>query len=146
MSTATQKERRPFHETIVEAIKNSVGNDVPILIELLRATKIPRGHDEIIVAVKEQWGHLGYWAQEVADIVANLSKQKEETEQKVSSPSSNDKARALMIVIEKMIARYENFHRDDNPLDEKMFKLFETAKKIDFAKTEAEFHSAIADL
>lgn len=54
------------------------------------------------------------------------------------------KARLLMIVVERMIARYQNQHAGN--LDEEIFKLFETAKKVKFAETEADFQNALADL
>ena len=53
------------------------------------------------------------------------------------------KARALMIVIEKIIARN---HQGLTSLDEKTFKLFELAKRVHYAKNEEEFQSAVADL
>lgn len=54
------------------------------------------------------------------------------------------KARALMIIIEKIIARHQNIH--NRCVDEGMFKLFEKAKQINRAKTEDEFQLAIAGL
>lgn len=42
------------------------------------------------------------------------------------------RARVLMIIIEKMIATYQNSHRGN--LDEEIFKLFEKAKTVSHAK------------
>ena len=49
-----------------------------------------------------------------------------------------------MIVIEKIIARYQNQHADNQ--DEEMFKLYEKAKSIRLAKSEKDFQDAVADL
>ena len=71
-------ERRPFHETIVDAIRRVSVYNLPLLADLIRETKIPKGHDEIIAAWKEKTaglmideGGFGF------DIVADLLKQKE---------------------------------------------------------------------
>lgn len=58
------------------------------------------------------------------------------------------KAKALMIVIEKIIGRYQR--NIDKAVgcytDEEIFKLFEKAKIISRAENETEFQAAIADL
>jgi hypothetical protein len=53
------------------------------------------------------------------------------------------KARALMIVVEKMIALHR---KGDTFLGEDAFKLFELAKRIHYAGTEEEFRAAVAEL
>ncbi len=53
------------------------------------------------------------------------------------------KATALMIIIEKIISRH---HQGHIRLDEETFKLFEVAKRINYADTEEEFQGAIANL
>jgi hypothetical protein len=64
--------------------------------------------------------------------------------EKANGTPERKRARALMIVVEKMIVRYQNQHAGN--LDEEMFKLFETAKKVKFAETERDIQNAIADL
>jgi hypothetical protein len=54
------------------------------------------------------------------------------------------KMRALMIIILKMITRYQRIHTGD--LDEEIFRLFEKAKTIKFAEKEKDFEDAIAGL
>ncbi len=59
--------------------------------------------------------------------------------------SGNDrKARALMIVIEKMIARYQNSHTGN--LDEEIFKLYEKAKRVCWAKKDNSLTEAIKNI
>ena len=54
------------------------------------------------------------------------------------------KSRAFMIVIEKMIARYQNSHRGNT--DEEMFKLYERAKRVHYAKNSAQLTEAIRSI
>jgi len=56
----------------------------------------------------------------------------------------NKKERALMIVMQMMIARYQNIHADN--LDEGIFRLFEMAKAVRRAETEEDFRAIIRDL
>lgn len=51
---------------------------------------------------------------------------------------------ALMIIIEKMVARYQNQHR--NNLDEKIFVLFEKAKRVYRAENIEILMDAVKDL
>ncbi len=48
-------EKKPFHESILDTIKNVRSVKELELVEgLLMATKIPKGHDEIIAALVEK--------------------------------------------------------------------------------------------
>lgn len=67
----------------------------------------------------------------------------QEAQKPAQSSSYDRKALALMIVIEKIIARYQNQHAGN--LDEGIFKLFKIAKSIDFAKSEKDLQSAIIE-
>lgn len=49
-----------------------------------------------------------------------------------------------MIVIEKLIARYQNSHGGN--LNEDIFKLFEKAKRVHHAKDQASLTEAINDI
>ncbi|MDI6734540.1 MAG: hypothetical protein QMD50_03605 [Patescibacteria group bacterium] len=75
----------------------------------------------------------------------DLEEGKKRMDKEQEAVVKNNKERALMIVIEKIIARYQNQHVVGD-LDEEIFKLFEKAKKIKSAETENEFQLAIADL
>lgn len=54
------------------------------------------------------------------------------------------KAGALMVVISKMIAKYQNCHSGN--LDEEIFKLFEKAKRIHHAEDRNSLTKAIENI
>ncbi len=54
MQKTEEQTRRPFHETIVEAISRAPSDDLACLAKLIIATKVPKGHDEIITAWKKR--------------------------------------------------------------------------------------------
>ncbi len=53
MATA-QVAKRPFHESIVDAIRHASGSELKCLATLIKSTKVPKGHDEIIEAWNER--------------------------------------------------------------------------------------------
>ena len=88
MQTTERAAKRPFHETIVEAIGSVDSFDeLRVLAKLIRATKIPMGHDEIIAAWNQ---HLeGYHFDigtigddDVSGVLADLLEKKEEAAEK----------------------------------------------------------------
>lgn len=94
-------------------------------------------------------GALGDALQIVARGVDDL--RVEQNSQKPVSESFGDKkAKALMIVIEKMVACMEIETYPKQPqfryLYRQIFKLFEKAKAIKRAENETDFQAAIADL
>ena len=81
MSTATeQTTTRPFHETIVDAIQRCSrvsSGEVFRLIQLIKETKIPKGHDEIMTAIDEHFSpRTEQWAREVREVNESLMEQK----------------------------------------------------------------------
>ncbi len=78
--TEETKKRRPFHETIIDSIGESSYHEISLLAKLIKTTKIPKGHDEIIEA----------WRARSTDpsdddpfgVIADLLEQKSETEEK----------------------------------------------------------------
>jgi len=86
-------ERRPFHETIVDVLKECVttrsGRELGILLQLLSSTKIPENHDAIIAAWKgfvsrEYRPYESYGASDgLHRIVDDLEEQKREAEAEV---------------------------------------------------------------
>lgn len=87
MTTVAQIVRRPFHESIVETIveagNNGSGCEVWLcLARLIRTTKIPKGHDEIIAA----------WRNKNLDddlgVTASLLEQKKEAAEKEQTAST----------------------------------------------------------
>lgn len=67
---------RPFHETIVETIHRAGSVEMDCLAALIKATKIPKGHDEIVSAWKFQRQKLG-WGDEDLGVPAKLLAEKE---------------------------------------------------------------------
>lgn len=78
----TQPAVRPFHETIVEAIRTcgpaSTGR-IFLLTRLIRDTKIPKGHDEILAAIDEFFDFPGSnkYARDLREVRESLLAQKE---------------------------------------------------------------------
>jgi len=83
---------RPFHETILEAIRRMSGDtdcteSADILAGLIMSTKIPKGHDEIIATWKEHLHLIRYADKNDEDenymgVPASVLEQKEATEKK----------------------------------------------------------------
>ena len=148
----TEQKFRPFHETILVMINRAIAREMGELAILIRTTKITKNHDHIIAAWIKQKEVSGWdWDEEKMGVVVSLIEQKLEAETAVtdlaSSFHSNGKERALMIVVETMVRLVQeipiaNIQEQTRPI----FKLFEVAKKIFWAKDEKEFRAAIADL
>ncbi len=51
---APEKKKRPFHESVVDAISVASSAELESLATLIKATKIPKGHDEIVDAWKKR--------------------------------------------------------------------------------------------
>lgn len=49
-----EKNLRPFHETIVDAIKGASSQELALIATLLKKTVIPKNHSQIIKAWNEQ--------------------------------------------------------------------------------------------
>lgn len=62
----------------------------------------------------------------------------------METPDDSRRAKALMIVIHKMIARYQNSHSGN--LDEEIFKLFEKAKRVHYAEDHKSLTEAIENI
>ncbi|MFA6273510.1 MAG: hypothetical protein WC673_03440 [Candidatus Paceibacterota bacterium] len=81
MQTTEKTTKRPFHETIIDAIHSASSNDLRCLATLIKATKIPKNHDEIIAAWKQQREDVG-WDNEELGVSADLLEQKQEAAEK----------------------------------------------------------------
>ncbi|MBI2097637.1 MAG: hypothetical protein HYT46_01740, partial [Candidatus Vogelbacteria bacterium] len=124
-----------------------------VILDLLERTEIPRGHDEIIATLDEQFGTDSGWGEELAEVKLGLLAQKQAAEAAATdlrqSFPYNGKERALMIVIEKIIRIVQNWRQPSPQARDKVteiFKLFETAKKISRAADDRDFQIALADL
>jgi hypothetical protein len=79
--------RRPFHESVIEAInrpssgKTRALHRMDCLADLIKTTKIPAGHDEIIEAWKKRCQELS-WSEESFGVIADLLEQKREAAKK----------------------------------------------------------------
>lgn len=79
MQGATEK--KPFHETIVEAIRRASSVELGCLATLIKATKIPKNHDAIIAAWNERRQAI-CWGGNDLHLLADLLGQKREAEEK----------------------------------------------------------------
>lgn len=71
--------RLPFHESIVETLRLNPGiREMRILATLIKMTRIPKGHDEIITAWNKRSLELGY--NNYLDVPADLLEQRHEAE------------------------------------------------------------------
>lgn len=91
-------ERKPFHESIVDALDASIergmapGYEIQTLARLITSTKIPKNHDAIIVAwqnlTKNIIDNYGFYAL----VVADLMEQKQEAEAKKAAKQEQQEA------------------------------------------------------
>lgn len=82
MQTTKRAVRRPFHETIVEAIhRASSGDELQCLAMLIKETKVPKGHEEIIVAWNQRRQEMA-WGNADLGVPADLLEQKQEAAEK----------------------------------------------------------------
>ncbi len=82
MSEQMTKQRRPFHESIVDAIRRASYSDMRCLGKLIEETNIPKGHDEILSAWARRDGELIREMSELGDVEDGLHEQKREAEKK----------------------------------------------------------------
>jgi len=76
------KKRRPFHESVVDAIQHASYSDMRCLVRLIQETAIPKGHDEIHAAWARRAGELIREMSELGDVEGVLLEQKREAEEK----------------------------------------------------------------
>lgn len=72
-----QVTRRPFHETIVDAIKRAHVIELQPLALLIVDTKIPKNHDAILAAWEQRLKEVG-WDPKDTSVPAVLLEQKQE--------------------------------------------------------------------
>lgn len=76
-------EWKPFHESVVDAIRNaSTSTEMHLLATLIRSTNIPKGHNEIAAAWKEGCQRVGL--EDGLGVSRNLERQKREVEEKAA--------------------------------------------------------------
>ena len=102
MSEQSTNQRRPFHKTIIDAIRGASNDDALMnLGDLIKATKIPKGHDEIIAAWKQRIDRLGSPTifsknlfQKDYGVPADLLEQKQEAEKKKEEKKAKEQVEA----------------------------------------------------
>ncbi|MEK7103332.1 MAG: hypothetical protein AAB870_03220, partial [Patescibacteria group bacterium] len=52
-------ERKPFHESVVDAIKSAKAEELKIIAGIIITTKIPKNHEEIVNAWRQRLDDLG---------------------------------------------------------------------------------------
>ena len=72
---------RPFHESIVDAIRrcpSPSSGEILRLLQFIKETTIPKGHDEIIAAIDHYFDFVGAgkWAREIREVKEHLLDQK----------------------------------------------------------------------
>lgn len=92
MSAPTEQSKfRPFHETIVGAIRrcnpSPSAMEILHLFDLIKETKIPSGHSKIVAAIDEYFNFPGAdkWAREIREVKESLLEQA----QKVGEQTGN---------------------------------------------------------
>lgn len=75
----------PFHESVLNAIDTASTNQLEFLGALLKRTKIPKGHDEIIAAWTRRRDLLG-WPKDMISlgVRTSLLEDKQEAEKKLA--------------------------------------------------------------
>lgn len=101
---------RPFHESIVMAIKRldprpSTGG-IFDLFELIKVTKIPKGHDEIITAIDDYFCFPGAtkYSREIREVEESLIKQKLASQNESCSEKEGINLDELQNETEKLLA------------------------------------------
>lgn len=87
MQTTEQVTTRPFHETIVDAIQRCPGpssREFLLLFQLIKDTKIPKGHDEIIAAIDKffDFPGAGKWTRDIREVKESILEQKQASAKK----------------------------------------------------------------
>ena len=87
--TTVQTARRPFHESIIQAIHWASSEELRYCVaRIIKMTKIPKGHDEIIEAWNQRRRELNWSDNEDLGVPADLLEQKREAAEKEQTSST----------------------------------------------------------
>ena len=101
--------RRPFHETIVQAIRLvSCPDEMDTISFLIHETKIPQNHDKIIEAWKMKVRALASIAIDESDTIQVLEEQRREAEAEAKEMAQRDEA-----MLREQVRREERLMRED---------------------------------
>lgn len=100
---------RPFHETIVDAIgrcSSPSSGEILRLFQLIKDTKIPKGHGEIIAAINRFFNFPGAekWAREIREVKESLLAQKQASAKKAEGEKNTVDLDRLQQEVEKLLA------------------------------------------
>lgn len=101
---------RPFHETIVKAIRQASSVELECLATLIKATSIPEGHQEIIAAWNQRRKEM-CWGTEDLDVPAHLLEQQRSSAAKALAGKGTISLDDLQQETERLLA----FLRDRQP-------------------------------
>lgn len=119
--------RRPFHETIVDAIRHcsspSTG-EIIRLFRLIEETKIPKGHDEIIAAIDSYFNFPGAnkWSREIREMKESILEQKKAAAQKADDVKPGTSLDDLNGQVTAAIFELEEAERKVSRLEEEIAK------------------------
>jgi len=113
MKTTEQAATRPFHETVVEAIQrcsSPSSGEILRLFQLIKETKIPKGHDEIIAAIDKffDFPGAGKWAREIREVKEAVLGQKQASAKKSEREKKGINLDDLQQEAEKLLALLED--------------------------------------
>ncbi|MBI2482262.1 MAG: hypothetical protein HYV76_01730 [Candidatus Vogelbacteria bacterium] len=104
MQTGTEQvATRPFHETILEAIRQASSTELKCLATLIKATKVPKGHDEIVAVWNERRKAM-CWDDEDLGVPANLLEQKQANAKKTEGEKKGINLDDLQQETEKLLS------------------------------------------
>ncbi len=101
MTRSTVYDRKPFHEAIVEMLKQASEAELETLGNLLIRTKIPKGHDEIIAAWKTRCAEMLWPPVVVEYVAADLLRYKQDIDAQASEKKSQNPLDRFRFVDEK---------------------------------------------
>jgi hypothetical protein len=147
---------KPFHESLVEAIKRvRDGNDFSVLAGLIRTTKIPAGHDEILAAWEERTQQLPgasakHWDEDgYLGIPGFLRKQKMAAEAiaiaKGKQVSAEEKMVAIMETLTEITPEIPAWPILGVPAQKRIIKGMLTIQRLNLTQTKAGLEAALAD-
>ena len=87
------EEFRPFHETIVEDIRNATNERLRFIASQLKKTVIPANHDAISEVWDQRRKWMGWAEEDDLGVPASLLRQKENAKAKASSSKSSSRER-----------------------------------------------------
>ena len=128
-TTIEQIATRPFHEVIVEVIRRASSAQLECLATLIKATNVPKGHDEIIVVWNKRRKEM-FWGDEDLGVPANLLEQKQTSAKKAKGERKGINLNGLQRETEKLLALLKDRHLGLIKWNEFMHKRLQNLHKL----------------